>query len=80
MDDSEDDVETNDNEPPKAPSRKSTRNATKKITTKDKSNDDFSDKENRKALPGGKRKTTEKKRKTVRLNPVFSSDEEDLFT
>ncbi|XP_066912331.1 condensin complex subunit 1-like [Clytia hemisphaerica] len=79
VNDSEEDVETNDNEPPKHPSRKSTRNVSKK-TTKDKSDDDFSDKENRKALPGGKRKTTEKKRKTVRLNPVFSSDEEDLFT
>jgi len=47
----------------------------------DNSSDDEREKENRnKTLPGqGKRKTTTKTRKTVRLNPVFSDDDEDLF-
>ena len=44
------------------------------------SDDASSEKENKKPLPGkGKRKQNVRTRKTVLLNQVFSSDDEDIF-
>jgi len=80
-DDDENDVSMNNtiSKPPPPSARKSTRHA-KKSSKDDDSDDDPHDKENRKTLPGGKRKAGGgKTRKTVRMNPVFSSDEDDLF-
>lgn len=45
----------------------------------DDSEEDIEDKEN-KTLPGGrKRKNRKKNRKTIKLTPVFSSEDEDFF-